>query len=85
VVGHPEDIDPLEHGLGDSTCRRAAWRCDAYLASAEVSEGGVAETAVLWDDDTGQDWAADLDRAGNPVGIEFLGRLPCRSGWGAPR
>jgi hypothetical protein len=67
-------------GLGDklASCRQAAWKCDCYLAFAEVGAGGVAETAVLWIG--GEDLAVDLDREGNPVGIEFLDRLPCRSG-----
>lgn len=67
-------------GLGDrlASCRQAAWKCDCYLAFAEVGASGVAETAVLWLG--GEDLAVDLDREGNPVGIEFLDRLPCRSG-----
>ena len=73
---HAGDYPGLDARL--AACRRAAWKCQSYLAFAEIGEGGVAETAVLWEG--GEDLAVDLDREGNPVGIEFLDRLPCRSG-----
>ncbi|MEI7742875.1 MAG: DUF2283 domain-containing protein [Chloroflexota bacterium] len=60
-----------------AACRRAAWHRDCYVALAEGGEVGVAETAVLWEG--GEDLAVDLDREGNPVGIECLNRPPCRS------
>ncbi len=73
---HADDYPGLDARL--TACRRAAWKCDSYLAFAEVGEGDVAKTAVLWEG--GEDLAVDLDREGNAVGIEFLDRLPCRSG-----
>lgn len=60
-----------------AACRRAAWLCDCYLALAQLPDGHVANMAILWEG--GEDLAVDLDREGNPVGIEFLERLPCRS------
>jgi hypothetical protein len=91
------DLDPSEFveraradeddfpGLSErlASCRRAAWKCDSYLALAgdggdRIVEEGVGDTAVL--SEGGEDLAVDLDRNGRPVGIEFLGRLPCRSG-----
>jgi hypothetical protein len=72
---HADEHPGLDARL--AACGRAAWECDCYLALAEVVEGGVKETAVLWEG--GEDLGVDLDREGNPVGIEFLGRLPCRS------
>jgi len=60
-----------------AACRRAAWRCDCYLALADAGEGAIVDTAVLWEG--GEGLAVDLDRDGHPVGIEFLDRLPCRS------
>ena len=75
-----DDFPRLSERL--SSCRRAAWKCDSYLALADdrggrVVEQGVADTAVL--SESGDDLAVDLDRSGRPVGIEFLARLPCRS------
>jgi hypothetical protein len=79
-AGHHADDYP---GLGDrlASCRQAAWKCDCYLAFAEVVAGGVAETAMLWV--AGEDLAVDLDRGGNPVGIEFLDRLRAARGSGS--
>jgi hypothetical protein len=60
-------------------CQRAAWQCDAYLAFRETTPGGVSRSVVLWQA-SGQDYVVDLDGDGKPIGIEFLARLPCRSG-----
>jgi hypothetical protein len=56
---------------------------DSYLALADDSgdrivEESAGDTAVL--SEGGEDLAVDLDGNGRPVGIEFLARLPCRSG-----
>lgn len=60
-----------------AVCRRAAWRCDAYLAFTEVGPGGVADTVMVWSGS--EEYAVDLDRQGAPVGVEFISRLPCSS------
>jgi hypothetical protein len=59
-------------------CRRGAWRCDSYLAFQELTAGCISQTTVIYKDG-GEHLAVDLDRDGNPVGIEFLSRLPCSS------
>lgn len=76
ALTHAVDDPGLDARL--AVCRRAAWQCDCYLVLAKAGTGGVAETAVLWDG--GEHLAVDLDQDGNPVGIEFLDRLPCKSG-----
>ena len=73
---HAEDYPGLAERL--AACRRAAWECDCYLAFVEIGPGGAAGSAVLWLG--GEDLVVDLDGDGDPVGIEFLDRLPCRSG-----
>jgi hypothetical protein len=72
---HAADVPGLDDRF--AACRRAAWRCDCYLALSETADGVVADTVILWLG--GDDIAVDLDRDGNPPGIEFLARLPCRS------
>jgi hypothetical protein len=72
-----EDRVPgLAHRL--ATCRHAAWRCDSYLVLREVQPTPGMDT-VLLDDGDAAEFAIDLDRSGDPVGIEFLHWLPCRS------
>lgn len=44
-------------------------QCDCFLALADAGEGRFGEAAILWE-----------GGEGNPIGIEFLGRPPCRSG-----
>ena len=78
IAARHEDGGPdLAAQLAD--CRRAAWECDAYLVFRERTPGGVRRSVVLWQE-AGDDYVVDLDRDGKPVGIEFLARLPCRSG-----
>lgn len=72
---HADEYPGLDDRLAAS--RQAAWTCDCYLAFTEVGPGGVADSAVLWVG--GEDLVVDLDGEGNPVGVEFLDRLPCRS------
>lgn len=77
IAARHEDGGPdLAAHLAD--CRRAAWKCDAYLAFREPTPGGVSGSVVLWQG-SGDDYVVDLGRDGKPVGIEFLARLPCRS------
>ena len=77
LAAHHEEGGPnLAQHLAD--WRRAAWKCDAYLAFREPTPGGVSRSVVLWQE-SGDDDVVDLDRGGKPVGIEFLARLPCRS------
>ena len=73
---HTADYPDL--GSRIAACGRAAWQCDCCLALADVVEGGVSDTAIIWKG--GEALAIALDRDGNPVGIEFLDRLPCQSG-----
>ncbi len=61
-----------------ATCHRAAWQCDSYLVLRVVFPGPGMDTVVL-DDGDAEEFAIDLDRSGDPVGVEFLHRLPCRS------
>jgi hypothetical protein len=65
----------LSERLAES--RRAAWKCDTYLALSDDEDGGHGGTAMI--DTEGEDYAIDLDRDGKVRGIEFLSRLPCRS------
>jgi hypothetical protein len=74
-----EAADDQEPGLFDrlAKIRSGAWRCDSYLvlrgAPRKVEETRVVENGV-------DEWGIDVDVAGEPLGIEFLSRLPCRSG-----
>jgi hypothetical protein len=65
------------------TCRRAAWSCGSYLRLAEsVPQGAVIETAAISNDDYSaefQEYGIDLDRSGQPMGVELLHR-PCMDG-----
>ncbi len=65
-------------------CRRAAWQCDAYLVFRDrLIPSGVSQSVVLWQE-SGDDYVVDLDRDGNPVGIEFLAPLPAASASSGP-
>ncbi len=72
---HAADYPGLDSRL--ASCRRAAWQCDCYLALAEAGERRFADTVFLWAG--GEALVVDLDLDGNPIGIEFFDRLPCRS------
>jgi hypothetical protein len=75
-----KDEDPVP-GLADrlAACRRAAWRCDSYLVLREVQPTPGMDTVLLDDEVAEEYYAIDLDRGGDPVGVEFLHWLPCRS------
>jgi len=61
-----------------AACRRAAWQCDTYLRLRKHQPGPGRATVVLEDED-GNDFAVDLNRDGDPDGVEFLAWLPCGS------
>lgn len=73
-----EDYPALPERLLE--CRRAAWQCGSYLRLVEEWPGrklGDVSTAVVGSDGQGADleeYGIDLDREGNPLGIELLHR-----------
>ena len=71
--------DEQEPGLFErlAKIRRGAWRCDTYLVLSPAPRT-VEVTRVI--DDGVDEWGIDVDPSGEPVGIEFLSWLPCRSG-----
>lgn len=76
----PDDYPDLASRL--LACRRAAWRCGSYLQlAAQLPPGSVAETAVVWREETDEheEYGIDLDAAGQPVGVELLHRA-CTDG-----
>lgn len=55
-----------------SACTRAGWTCAAYAQFVpRIRDGGVDETVIL--EAENEDYAIDVDRAGNPIGVELLG------------
>ncbi len=67
-------------GLADrlAACRRGAWACDCYLVLREVEPTRGRHTALLsyWE---AEEYLIDIELGDDPVGVEFLHRLPCRS------
>ena len=71
AAAHSDDYPGLAARLMES--RRGAWKCDSYLALRQGFAGSVSRTDVPCKDG-GELLGVDLDRDGNPIGIEFLGR-----------